>query len=137
MQVDSDLIFDSIEETNNVNSRQKRDLLTTNSIGAEEKSKSSHDEEDHWFSGALHRIRRHIGNMFHSGESAAAAKQNQNKRNRRQDDNDNVFEPEPDDYEDEPHNVSFFFFTSPPPTTINFYLNKFSTGRYGLPRFFF
>lgn len=101
-QVDSDLIFDSIEETNNVYShdRHQRDLASSRI----DESKSSHAEADqHWFSGALHRIRRHIGSIFSSAEVDAK----KHKRRTRQDEDDNFLEPEEDEYEDAQENVSF------------------------------
>lgn len=102
-QVDSDLIFDSIEETNSVHShgRHQRDLTSNSRI---EESKSSHADEDddqHWFSGALHRIRRHIGSIFSAGE----VDEKKHKRRTRQEEDDNFLEQEQDEYEDEQENV--------------------------------
>lgn len=103
--MDSDLIFDSIEETSNVYShdRQQRDLSSSRIA---EESKSSHvDEEQHWFSGALHRIRRHIGSIFSSSEAA----EKKHKRRTRQNEDDNFLEEEQDDYDDDQENVTFLF----------------------------
>lgn len=100
-QVDSDLIFDSIEDTNNVYShdRHQRDLSTS----IEGESKSSHaDENQHWFSGALHRIRRHIGSIF----SATKPQEQKHKKRRTRQNEDSFFEQDQDDYEDEQVNVS-------------------------------
>lgn len=94
--MDSDLIFDSIEETNNVYSHDRQQ---TSSI---EESKSSHGEEDqHWLSGALHRIRRHIGSIFSSGEVKEV------KRRTRQED-DNFLGQDQNEYDDDDQeNVNF------------------------------
>lgn len=106
LQVDSDLIFDSIEDTNNnvySHDRHKRDLTT--SIEEEEKreSKSSHVEEDqqYWFSGALHRIRRHIGSIFSSGEP----EEQKHKKRRTRQDEDPLEQEQDAEYEDD-NNVS-------------------------------
>lgn len=104
--MDSDLIFDSIEETSNVYShdRQRRDLSSSRIV---EESKSSHGADVDWFSGALHRIRRHIGSIF----SSAEADDKKHKRRTRQNDDDNFLEEEQDDYDDEQENVSFISLT--------------------------
>lgn len=101
LQVDSDLIFDSIEETNNVYSHERRQRDLSNSV---EESQSSHGEEEenqHWFSGALHRIKRHLGNLFHPEDS----EQKKHKRRTRQDDERAAFAFGQDDYDQQQENV--------------------------------
>lgn len=95
LQVDSDLIFDSIEESNNVYSHDRHQRDLSSSVD------TSHvEDEQHWFSGTLHRIKRHLGSIFNGGEP----EENKHQRRTRQDDQDFL---EQGDYEEEEDNVSY------------------------------
>lgn len=98
LQVDSDLIFDSVEETNNVYSHDRHQRDLSSSV---EESHTSHVEDggQHWFSGTLHRIKRHLGSIFSAGEPD----DKKHQRRTRQDDQDFL---EQGDYEEEEDNVS-------------------------------
>lgn len=61
--MDSDLVFDNLEDRNS--ERHLRDLSHS---GSESESSQQIDQE-HWLSGTLHRIRRHIGKFFNSFQS--------------------------------------------------------------------
>lgn len=103
--MDSDLIFDSIEDSNNnvySHERHQRDLPPSL-----EDSQSSHvDESQHWFSGTLHRIKRHLGSMFSSPEP----KQKQKRRSRQSD--QDFFDQDQEEYDEDPENVSAVSFAS-------------------------
>lgn len=86
MQVDSDLVFDNLEDVRT--SRHQRDV--PDSPLRVESSQAV--EEEHWFSGTLHRIKRHIGNLFNSFHSEGDTAKRKTKR---QDD----FGAREDDYE--------------------------------------
>lgn len=63
--MDTDLIFDTLEDTKNANNHDRHQ----SDVQQEEiSSKSSQPGEpgQHWFSGTLHRIKRHIGNLLNS-----------------------------------------------------------------------
>lgn len=73
-QVDSDLVFDNIEERNG--ERHFRDL----SHNALESASSQQIDQEHWLSGTLHRIRRHIGKFFNSFQGENDTSKRKTKR---------------------------------------------------------
>ncbi|VEN36920.1 unnamed protein product, partial [Callosobruchus maculatus] len=68
-QVDTDLVFDSLEQTNSNNENHYR-KQKHNRIGHENDPPlvKEQEEESHWLSGTVNRIKRSISSLFSKGE---------------------------------------------------------------------